>query len=105
MRCCADCPVDVRRYPPKPVQLLMSNAPILHQEALNALAAGRAAMYGCGSDGTQPPLRIGDAKDPLRHGSETKIAGTEKTVRELLMGLRQSATIGPMVNALLSDVQ
>ena len=92
-------------YIPKLGQLLLSKAPILHQEALSALAAGRAAACGSGSGGSDPPLGIQDSEDPLRHGSETKIAGTEQTVRDILMGLRNSTAVGQMVNALLGDVQ
>ena len=86
-------------------QLLLSKAPALHHEALRALVAGRSAVYGSRSDGTQPSLGPASSEDPLRPGSETKIAGTEQTVREVLERLQHSATLGQMVNLLIGDAQ
>ena len=105
MLCCSvlvpndDCRVHTRRW-----QLLLSRAPVLHCEALSALVAGHSAVYGSGSGGTRPALAVG-LEDPLRHGSEAKIAGTEQHVREVLEGLRQSPDLGEMVQALLDDAR
>ena len=84
-------------------QLLLSRAPVLHCEALSALVAGHSAVYGSGPDGRQPALGAVDVENPLRHGSETKIAGTDQHVREVLEQLRQSPDLGKMVQALLDD--
>ena len=86
-------------------QLLLSNAPVLHDEALRALVAGHSAAYGSRSDGTQPLHGPASSDDPLRDGSETKIAGTEQTVREVLVRLRHSATLGHLVKLLIGDAQ
>lgn len=67
------------------------------------MLAGRTAANGSGIDSKRQSLHAAGIEDPLHRRNETKIAGTDRTVHEVLKALLHSPDVGHMVEALLGE--